>query len=320
MILTVTLNPIIEQRLHFSKVLRGEANRAHKQSYYAGGKGINVSRQLTKMGVKNLALTFLGGDNGRRLRATMTAEGLNFTAVAVKSETRNGITVIEDEPARVTHLFGENSVITPEEVNEFKFKLEKMIQNCEYVVFSGSSPSPACDDIFAYGIQIAEKYDKTAVLDTYGKALELALNERPAILHINKQEASDYFGKKIEDEVDIISALEEFNNLGVKIGIISDGDSPVYMNHFGFVHKITPPEVKVVDETGSGDAFVAGLVYGLYNDEILTDILRMATSCGAANAGSVTVCEVDYSNIEHLLDEILIEPIGKKLNLMNEML
>lgn len=320
MILTVTLNPIIEQRLHFSKVLRGEANRAQKQSYYAGGKGINVSRQLNKMEIKNLACTFLGGDNGRRLRATMTTEGINFTAISVKSETRSGTIVIEDEPVRVTHLFGENSVITPEEVNEFKFKLEKMIQNCEYVVFSGSSPSPSCDDIFAYGVQIAEKYDKTAVVDTYGKALELALKEKPAILHINKKEASEYFGKKVEDEAEVIAALEEFHNLGVKIGIITDGDSPIYVNHFGFVHKVTPPEIKVIDETGSGDAFVAGLIYGLYKDEILTDILKLASGCGAANAGSIAVCEVEYSEIEPLLDDILIEPIGKKMNMMNEML
>ncbi len=319
MILTVTLNPIIEHRLHFKKVIHGEANRSERLAYYAGGKGINVSRQLNMLSIQNLAFTFLGGDHGRRLRTALTNEKINFTAIPTKSETRFGSVVIENETGVVTHYFGEAPSISEGEAAEFKAKLEKMMQNCEYVVFSGSSPSPACDDIFAYGLDLASKYDKTSILDTYGKSLENAITHEPTVLHLNRKEASAWLGKPVTSEEEIISALNKFRDLGVKISVITDGDAPVYVNHFGFIYRVIPPKVKKIDETGSGDAFVAGLVYGLYRDEILTDTLKYAAAFGAANAAMAEVCEVRLEKAGEYFNLVEVETVGKKLNLMNEM-
>lgn len=319
MILTVTLNPIIEHRLHFEEVTQGEANRSDRLSYYAGGKGINVSRQLNRTGVPNLAFTFLGGDHGRRLRAALTAEKINFTAITTKAETRFGSVVIENEANRVTHYFGSSPVITEAEVTEFKAKLEKMMQNCEYVVFSGSSPSPACDDIFAYGLDLASKYDKTSILDTYGTALANAITHEPTILHLNRKEAAGWLGTPLKTEDDVIAVLNRFRETGVKIAVITDGPGPVFVNHFGFIYKVIPPVINRVDETGSGDAFVAGLVTGLFKDEILSDTLKIATAYGAANAGMIEVCEVSNESAQKLFKLVEVETVGKKLNLMNEM-
>ena len=60
MILTVTLNPLLEKRLEFQSVELGKDQRAKNEFYAAGGKGINVSRQLNLLGVKNSAFTWLG--------------------------------------------------------------------------------------------------------------------------------------------------------------------------------------------------------------------------------------------------------------------
>ncbi len=319
MILTVTLNPIIEHRLHFKKVTQGEANRCDRLSYYAGGKGINVSRQLNRIGIPNLAFTFLGGDHGRRLRAALTADRINFTAIPTRAETRFGSVVIEDDANRVTHYFGEAPNISESEAREFKAKLEKMMQNCEYVVFSGSSPSPACDDIFAYGLDLASKYDKTSILDTYGPSLANAITHEPTVLHLNRKEAGAWLGRPLITDEDILDALNRFRELGVKISVITEGASPVFVNHFGFIYKVVPPKINRIDETGSGDAFVAGLVLGLFKDEILTDTLKHATAYGAANAGMKEVCEVSQETAQELFSQVEVETIGKKLNLMNEM-
>lgn len=319
MILTVTLNPVIEHRLHFKKVIHGEANRSERLVYYAGGKGINVSRQLNMLSIQNLAFTFLGGDHGRRLRAALTNEKINFTAIPTKPETRFGSVVIEHETGVVTHYFGEAPSISEGEAAEFEAKLEKMMQNCEYVVFSGSSPSPACDDIFAYGLDLASKYDKTSILDTYGKSLENAITHEPTVLHLNRKEAAAWLGRPVTNEEEIIAALNKFRDLGVKISVITDGDAPVYVNHFGFIYRVIPPKVGKIDETGSGDAFVAGLVYGLYRDEILTDTLKYAAAFGAANAAMTEVCEVSLEKAGEYFNLVEVETVGKKLNLMNEM-
>lgn len=319
MVLTVTLNPIIEHRLHYSETVENSTNRNGRLSYYAGGKGINVSRQLNKLGIKNLALTFLGGDHGRRLRSALTAEEIAFTAVNTVSETRYGSVIIDEGRGTVSHFFGENSIISESEVEGFKSRLDKMIQNCEYVVFSGSSPSPLCDDIFAYGLEIAEKYDKTSILDTYGNSFHHAIEKNPTVLHLNRKEASEFTGTKVETESEILDALRIFAEKGVKISVITDGSNPLYVNSFGFNYKVIPPAVDRIDETGSGDAFVAGFVYGLSHDDILTDIIKYATASGAANASMISVCEVEPEIIKSKFNEVIVEPVGKKMNLMNEM-
>ena len=70
MILTVTLNSLLEKKL-FLNSKESENNRAYKQQYSAGGKGINISRQLNCLGIQNHALTFLGGANGKKLRGAI---------------------------------------------------------------------------------------------------------------------------------------------------------------------------------------------------------------------------------------------------------
>src|ERR1035438_10604486 len=68
MILTVTLNPLLERRIAFNTIKNGAVNRNGKIEVKSGGKGINVSRQLNNLGIDNLALSFSGGTSGREFK------------------------------------------------------------------------------------------------------------------------------------------------------------------------------------------------------------------------------------------------------------
>ena len=125
MILTVTINPLLEHRLFFNTISLGKSNRSSMELFYAGGKGINVSRQLNFLGVKNSAFTFLGGNNGKLLRHCCTEDKIDFSVLNTKSETRIAELIIEESGNRITTLFGANSDISLEESNEFKTVLIK---------------------------------------------------------------------------------------------------------------------------------------------------------------------------------------------------
>ena len=53
MILIVTPNPLLERRFTYEQVKPGTVNKGAVTKISAGGKGINVSRQLKKLGVKS---------------------------------------------------------------------------------------------------------------------------------------------------------------------------------------------------------------------------------------------------------------------------
>lgn len=67
MILSVTIHPLLEKRLTYPRIRKGLSHRNPVEEFKPGGKGINVCRQLNKFQIKNLAFTFLGGNNGKIL-------------------------------------------------------------------------------------------------------------------------------------------------------------------------------------------------------------------------------------------------------------
>ena len=59
-ILTVTLNPAFDLHLTMDAFFPECENYAHASRTDAGGKGVNISRVLTALGVPNEALVVLG--------------------------------------------------------------------------------------------------------------------------------------------------------------------------------------------------------------------------------------------------------------------
>jgi len=318
MILTVTLNQILEKRLFCREVEPGKNHRAEKEVFTAGGKGINVSRQLNILGIKNSSFTFIGGNNGKIFRHLLNEEKIEYSLVATKAETRSADLIIEENIPRITTFFGTNSVITQEESDEFKHKLDKMIQNCSTVVFSGSSPCNTTDDIFPYGIELANKYDKVSVLDTYGSHLQNCIDVSPMCIHINVEEAEKSLGISLKDEKDKIDFLKMMYSKKIKLIFLTDGSNDSYAAKFDFYYRIIPPKIKTIDSTGSGDAFVAGIVYGLENSIVFDEFVKVATALGAANAARWETCSVSQDELNRYLDQVKIEPIGKKMKIIDD--
>ena len=318
MILTVTLNPLLEKRLEFQSVELGKDQRAKNEFYAAGGKGINVSRQLNLLGVKNSAFTFIGGSSGKIYRHLLNEEKIDFSLVQTKSETRSADIIIEKEKNRLTTFFGLNSSISKSESDEFKNKLEKMISNSSIVVFSGSSPCETTDDIFPYGIELANKHDKISVLDTYGNHLKKCIESSPTVIHNNVSEVEKTFGISLKDEKSKIDFMHDMYSKNVKLIFLTDGPNPAYASKFDFIYKIIPPKIDTADATGSGDAFVAGLVHGLEKSLVFDEFTKTAAALGAANAAKWETCSVQHDGINRYFDHVKIESVGKKMKIIDD--
>lgn len=319
MILTVTINPLLERRYYYPSVQLSSPNRNGKRVIKAGGKGINVSRQLNKLGVKNIALLFTGGNNGKLIRESLQLENINFTDIKTKSETRDGTVIIDQSNKNVQSFFGTSSELTSSEVDSFILKMEKMISICEIVVFSGSSPCSAADNIFPEGIRIANNLDKISVCDTYGIQLNNCLNASPTVIHNNVDEIKSSLGIKLDEEKDYNAFLNHLYDKGIKQAFITDAEKPFYGSNFDFHYKVSLPKIDAADSTGSGDAFTAGIIYGWHEKFTFEQQLRFASALGVCNAKSFEVCVSQKQDAELIVEQIKIISIGKKLKQTNDL-
>lgn len=313
MILTVTLNPLLERRYSYQKIFFDRGNRNGKVELTAGGKGINISRQLNNFDIDNLAFTFLGGNNGKLFKEILIKEKINFTAVRTINETRDAALIISESDKKISTYFGCNTLITEKEADEFKIKLEKIIQNTEIVIFSGSSPCPIANSIFPFGIEIANKYDKISVCDTYGDHLNDCIKAKPTIVHNNIPETENSLNISFKNEKAILNYLDYLYRNGIKQSYITDGAKAAYSSNFDFKYKVENPVIDSIDPTGSGDCFVAGIVYGFHNNLTYENTLLIASSLGAANAARFETCNVPRGEIEFFKPQVKISTIGKKI-------
>lgn len=318
MILTITLNPLLERRLIFDQISAGEVNRTSLEEFKAGGKGINVSRQLNHLKVQNLAITFLGGSNGKILRRILTEEEINFSAVNTKEETRSACLAIEKNETRITSLFGPNPGLQKNEIDEIKSKIEKAVINSSIVVLSGSSPSKEANELFAQIIDLCHEHDKISVLDTYGGHLKSCIEKAPTIVHNNIEETEKSLGIKLDTEEEITKYLDYLYSCGVKLSFVTNGAEIGYASKFDFKYKFESPVVSPVDPTGSGDAFVAGLIYGMEESMIFSDFLTFAAAAGTANCTKWSVCGSSFGEIREYVPLIKISPVGKKMKIIDD--
>ena len=305
MILTVTLNPLLEKR-----------NYNGEEIYKAGGKGINVSRQLNFLGIKNLAYTFLGGKNGKLIRQILSEEKIDFKYIPVKTETRSAVLTMNKN--KITTVFNPNNEIDEIEVEEFKSKLEKMIYNSSIVIFSGSIPSKQCEDIIPFGIELAHQHDKISIIDTYGAHLQKCIDMSPTIIHNNIYEVKSSLNIKLETEKDKLDYLDYLYSKGIKLSFITDGGNSAYASKFGFHYKIENPEVEELDATGSGDAFMAGIIHGLENSLVFDDFVKSSAALGAVNATKLSACEVTGEEMNRFSTNVKLFTLGKKMKKIND--
>lgn len=111
--------------------------------------------------------------------------------------------------------------------------------------------------------------------------------------------------------VDVRQHARKLQAISKGIVITTDGPRTVYaLDAQGNGLTIEPPTVSAVDATGAGDAFRAGLLYGLLHGFDLSRSLCWAVACGSLkvkNLGAATTLP-DFEEIEALANSLQTQP------------
>lgn len=92
---------------------------------FPGGKGINVSRVLHRLGVENVALGFTGGFTGRFIKDVLQTEGVITNFIQVSEDTRINVKIKGREE---TELNGQGPSVTKEQFEQLMKQIESMEQ------------------------------------------------------------------------------------------------------------------------------------------------------------------------------------------------
>ena len=281
MIYTITLNPALDRTLYVKKIQYDDSSRIEKEQRYAGGKGIDVSRVLTTLGIDNNALGFVGGFAGEELEGRLLNEGISSDFISISGETRTNIIINDISTGNQTVFNARGPEITPHALMQLIHKVENLKQP-DMVTISGSLPPGVNPQIYRKIIEIAKNRGATVVLDTDGDALKVGIDGHPNIIKPNIHELSRLKGMELKEMDDIIKAAKSVREQGVEIVLVSMGAKGILLAAEKEGYVASPPEVNVQNTIGAGDSAVAGFIYGLTQGKELKDALAFAVAAGTA--------------------------------------
>lgn len=292
MIYTVTLNPSIDYIVRLDEVAIGQVNRMTSDDTFAGGKGINVSRVLKRLGLENTATGFVGGFTGKFITDSLEAEEIASNFVQVEEDTRINVKIKADAE---TEINGTGPFVSDEKLAELKMILAGLTSD-DTVVFAGSSAKNLGNAIYKDLIGLARETGAQVVCDFEGQTLLDSLAFEPLLVKPNNHELGAIFGVELENLEDIESYAQKLLEQGTQNVIISmAGDGALLVTKDGS-YFAKPIKGQVKNSVGAGDSMVAGFTGEFTRSGDALAAFKWGVACGTATTFSDDLATADYIN------------------------
>ncbi len=282
---TLTGNLLAERTLEFDTWSAGRTQRAAAESFQVGGKGINVSKMLTRLQTANTALCFAGGAAGAECRAWLAERGFTHRAFPTTAPTRSGVVIRDrNNTAAETTFLGTDRAPDPAALQACAEFLDAQPDG-QVLALCGSFPGwneTTCAPLRAALERWAARGHLVA--DTYGPPLAWAVARPLALIKVNA------------DEIRSLGGVDPFDTgrpTVVRRWVVTDGPGAVKVrDETDEVTSLLPPQVKEVSPTGSGDVLLAAILHALFVRRFsLIDTVKFSLPYAAANAAHHGVAE-----------------------------
>lgn len=284
MVCTVTLNPALDYVMQVHSLDAADIIRTQSEQIYYGGKGINVSAVLTRLGIENKALGFLAGFSGRQLEELLTADGIDSNFVYLShGNTRINVKIRAE---REIGINARGPEITPDDTKKLMDKLETLCSG-DILVLSGSVPETVPDDIYERILKRFYGRDIRIAVDAAGSLLLNVLKYKPFLIKPNHHELGALFGAEVKTLDDVLQYGGQLQKLGARNVLVSRGeDGAVLLDENGGIHVSQNARGRAVGTVGCGDSMVAGFIAGWLKKRDYEYALKLGTACGNAAAFS----------------------------------
>lgn len=280
-ILTLTLNPALDRTMYFDTFSAGTLNRSSRSVMAPGGKGINVSRALYRMGVPTRAFSFRGGRCGALLAAMLEEEGFPCSFAESAAETRINIKLMQQN-GEYTEANEAGGPILPGELQNLIDLMLRSAESPQLFVLSGSIPQGVEKSVYNFLISRLRGRGHRVALDCDGEALRLGLKAGPCLIKPNHHELSALVGRPLRGAEEVIGAAESTHvETGASVLCTMGENGAVYAGDEG-IYTVNTPQVKAAGFACAGDTFLGAFLAVRETGGSLEDALRTASSAAAA--------------------------------------
>ena len=270
MILVAGLSPAWQQIYTVEPLRLGEVNRSHDSGRCAAGKVLNVGVALGLLGIETRVLSVVDRKSRDEIDSEIGKCGATCRWVEIGAPLRTCTTIIDCKTNVVTELVESAGPILPDELVEFRRAFAEEAEQAEFVILSGSIPSETPCSIFA---ELLADVRCPVLLDIRGPELRLALERKPLIVKLNREELAMSVQRSISD-AKLPDAMGEVNDLGAQWVVVTEGKKADWIQGDGRLYRAEPPAADqgrilfrgeppvldhVVNPIGCGDAMSAGI-------------------------------------------------------------
>lgn len=307
MYLTLTLNPSID---YYIGLPSGKAlvtgtpdapavNRSVKESFEAGGKGINVAKILRRLSGGSGEVTaagFSAGFTGQEIVSNVKKEGITPCFIDVPGNSRINVKT-RDGNGIETEINGTGPSIGPGDINRLIRSLEQT--SFDTLFLSGSLPGSLNADTYSVIIKavLQARPDTRIIVDCEGEALLKCLPLKPFLIKPNAHELASVTGSKLDTSSslnEIRKAAAKLINSGAKNVLVSLGSNGACLiTGEGMVYSCPGIKGDVVSTIGAGDTMIASFIYGIDNGLSAETALNFSNACAALGAFSEGLPDAD---------------------------
>jgi tagatose 6-phosphate kinase len=246
---------------------------------FAGGKGVNVARNVRRLGLPVRLTGFLGGSPRDLIEEQCSEMGVETHWVQIAGETRTCVTVVDPESERQTVLNEPGPEVQAREVEALMAELARSVHSGDLLCISGSAPPGVPVDLYGQIVREVQARGARVLVDASGAALRSALHASPWAITPNEEESRTVVSHA-GSAIDVARSLSSEG----EIVLVTLGRDGCILSTEGDVWRIYPPSVQEINAVGSGDAFAAGFLTGIERGETPLKATCLAVACGASNA------------------------------------
>ncbi len=281
MIYTITANPSLDYVVD-AELIPGQINRTSSEAIYPGGKGINVSLSLQRLGEETRALGFAAGRIGQTIRDLLDDLGCPHTLLESGAGGQSRINV-KIRGQVETAVNGRGPDLGAGDLVRL-LELLSDVKRDDTVVISGWA-----QNIALYGsiLRQLEESGCMTVLDCSGEALWQCLECHPFLIKPNLTELGALFGVEDLEYAEGVELAHRLQLEGARNVLVSMGGGGAFLlTESRELYFAGACGGRATNTVGAGDSLIAGFLTGLRQTGDFGRALQMGVAAGCATAFS----------------------------------